>query len=312
MNAIIRKIHTMLHTPRSIPRWFAKQPIFRYVPDRLALKILYKNVFFKDLNLKNPQTFNEKLQWLKLYDRRPEYTTMVDKYAVKKYVADRIGEEYIIPTLGVWDSFDEIDFDSLPDQFVLKCTHSSGDIVICRDKASFDKEAARKKLNSFLQKDFYLIAREWPYKNVPRRIIAEQYMEDNQTQELRDYKIFTFDGVVKALFVASDRLKKDEDTKFDFFDADYKHLAIINGHPNSKTLPKKPVTFEEMKRLAEKISQGVPHVRVDFYEINGKTYFGEMTFYHWSGLKEFKPDSWDKTFGDWIKLPDIQGGVLRV
>ena len=308
MSTISRKIHTMLNTPRSIPRWFAKQPFFRYVPDRLALKILYKNVFFKDLDLNNPQTFNEKLQWLKLYDRRPEYTTMVDKYAVKKYVADRIGEEYIIPTLGVWDSFDEIDFDSLPEQFVLKCTHSSGDIVICRDKASFDKEAARKKMKYFLEKDFYLIAREWPYKNVPRRIIAEKYMEDNQTQELRDYKFFTFEGVVKALFVASDRLKKDEDTKFDFFDADYKHLDIINGHPNSKTLPKKPATFAEMKRLAEKISQGIPHVRVDFYEINGKTYFGEMTFYHWSGLKEFKPDSWDKTFGDWIKLPDITGG----
>lgn len=300
-----RKVHTMLQTKRSIPRWFAKQPFFRYVPDRTALKILYRNAFNKKLDLKNPQTFNEKLQWLKLYDRRPEYTTLVDKYAVKQWVTERIGEAYLIPTLGVWDSFDEIDFDALPEQFVLKCTHSSGDIVICRDKASFDKEAAREKLTEFLQKDFYIIGREWPYKDVPRRIIAEQYMEDAETQELRDYKIFTFDGAAKALFIASDRLTLE--TKLDFFDADFRHLNIVKGHPNSTTLPKKPEHFEEMKRLAEKLGQGIPQVRVDFYEINGKVYFGEMTFFSGSGFTAFEPEEWDKTFGDWIALPEKAG-----
>lgn len=301
----------MLHTKRSIPRWFAKQPFFRYVPDKLALKIQYKNVFNKKLDLKNPQTFNEKLQWLKLYDRRPEYTTMVDKYAAKKWVADRIGEEYIIPTLGIWDSFDEIDFDALPDQFVLKCTHSSGDIVICRDKASFDKAAAKAKMMCFLNKDFYLIAREWPYKNVRRRIMAEQYMEDSETRELRDYKIFTFNGVAKILFVASDRLTPGEETKFDFFNTEYRHLDIVNGHPNSEVLPKRPKHLKEMIQLAEKLGGGIPQVRVDFYEINGRIYFGEMTFFHWSGFKAFEPDEWDKTLGDWTALPKKTSAAKR-
>ena len=303
MNIFKRKIHTLLHTPRIIPRWFAKQPFFRYVPDRLALKILYKNIFFKDLNLKNPQTFNEKLQWLKLYDRHPEYTTMVDKYAVKKYVSDLIGKEYIIPTLGVWSNFDEINVDSLPDKFVLKCTHSSGDIIICRDKASFDKESAQKKMDYFLQKDFYLIAREWPYKNVPRRIIAEKYMEDEKTKELRDYKFFCFDGEVKAMFVATERQRKEE-PYFDFFTPDFNNMGIVQGHPNSPRKIEKPATFEEMKKIATKLSKGLPHVRVDLYDVNGKVYFGEMTFFHHTGMVPFVPNKWDKIFGDWLQLPN--------
>lgn len=280
---------------------------YKYAPlisDKLYLKCLYKKHMKKKLNLRNPQTFNEKLQWLKLYDRRPEYTTMVDKFAVKKWVSDRIGEEYVIPTLGLWNSFEEINFDALPNQFVLKCTHGSGDVVICRDKASFDKEDAKKKLTIRLNTDFYMQAREWPYKNVPRRIIAEQYMEDRSTRELRDYKFFTFDGKVKALFIASDRLKEDEETKFDFFDANFKPMGLINGHPRSDILPSKPETFEKMKLFAEKLGKDIPHVRVDFYEVNGNLFFGEMTFYHWGGIKKFDPDSWDLTFGKWIVLPE--------
>lgn len=264
----------------------------------------------KKLNLDNPQTFNEKLQWLKLYDRKPIYTLMVDKIEAKKLVAEAIGEEYIIPTLGVWDRFDDIDFDKLPNQFVLKCSHDSGGLVICRDKNTLDFEAARKKINDCLSHSFFWAGREWPYKDVKPRILAEQYMEDEATHELRDYKIFTFGGVPKALFIATDR-GSNEETKFDFFDAEFKHLPFTNGHPNADVTPAKPETFEKMKELASKLSQNIPQLRVDFYEVNGKTYFGELTFAHWSGLMPFEPEKWDKTFGDWIELPEISGGGTR-
>ena len=280
---------------------------FHWMDDETYLKIAYRVKMGKKLNLDPPVTFNEKLQWLKLHDRRPEYTAMVDKYEAKKWVADRIGGGYVIPTLGVWEHFDEIDFDKLPNQFVLKCTHDSGGLVICRDKSKFDKEAARRKIETCLKHNFFWGQREWPYKNVEPRIIAEQYMEDSVTKDLRDYKIFAFDGVAKALFIATDRGTKGE-TKFDFFDADFKHLPFTNGHPNADVQPQKPETFEKMKELAAKLSEGIPEVRVDFYEVDGKTYFGEMTFFHWSGLVPFHPESWDKTFGEWIKLPDEVGG----
>ena len=278
------------------------------IPDRLYLKLKFRQRMGKWPDLDNPKTFNEKMQWLKLHDRKPIYSTMVDKYEAKRYVADIIGEEYIIPTLGVWDRFEDIDFDSLPDQFVLKCTHDSGGLVIVRDKLSIDMEAARKKINRSLRRNYYWHGREWVYKNVKPRVIAEQYMEDAATRELRDYKIFTFDGVAKILFVASDRQKKDEDTKFDFFDADFHHLDIRNGHPNADIPPAKPQTFEKMKELAEILSKGSIHMRVDSYEINGRTYFGEMTLCHWNGFTPFDPEEWDYTLGSWIKLPENAEG----
>lgn len=277
--------------------------IFAFIPDKQYLKLMYRIRMGKKLNLKNPQTFNEKLQWLKLYDRRPEYTIMVDKYEVKEYVADIIGRKYIIPTLGVWESFDEIDFNKLPNQFVLKCTHDSGGLVICRDKNKLNMTEARKKIEKSLKSNFYWVGREWPYKNVKPRIIAEQYMEDLNDHELRDYKFFAFDGVVKALFIATDRGDKLVDTKFDFFDTEFRHLEFTNGHPNAKVVPHKPETFDEMKKLAGKLSVGIPQVRVDFYEVNGKAYFGELTFAHWSGMKPFRPEIWDKVFGEFIELP---------
>lgn len=272
--------------------------------DETFIKRSYKARMKKVLNLENPQTFNEKLQWLKLYDRKPIYTTMVDKSEVKAYVAERIGEEYIIPTLGVWDSFDEIDFDALPKRFVLKCTHDSGGLVICKDKARLDLGAARKKIEKSLKRDFFAFGREWPYKDVKPRIIAEQFMEDPVTQELRDYKFFCFDGEVKALFVATERQKPGEEVKFDFFDPDYNHLDFRQGHKNAQTSPEKPLQFELMKELAAKLSAGVPHVRVDFYEVAGKVYFGELTFFHFGGWVPFEPEEWDFAFGSWIRLPE--------
>ena len=276
----------------------------KFLPDVPFLKLKYKVAMKKRLNLKNPTTYNEKLQWIKLHDRKPIYTDMVDKYEAKKYVAERIGEEYIIKTLGVWDRFDEIDFDKLPERFVLKCTHDSGGLVIVKNKDILDKAAAKEKIEKCLKRNFYYAGREWPYKNVKPRILAEEYMEDSKTAELRDYKFFAFNGKVKALFVASERYKENEETKFDFFDADYNHLPVRNGHPNAEVPPEKPENFEKMKALAGKLSEGIPHLRVDFYEVDGKIYFGELTFSHWSGMVPFEPAEWDKTFGDWIELPN--------
>jgi hypothetical protein len=275
---------------------------FLFTNDKLYLQLLYRVSLGKILNLDNPETYNEKLQWLKLFDRRPEYTTMVDKYAVKDYVANIIGDEYIIPTLGVWDRVEDIDFNSLPQQFVLKVTHDSGGLVICKDKSKLNIKKAKQKLSKALLKDYYIPSREWPYKDVPHRIIAEKYMED-ETGELRDLKFFCFDGKVNAMFIATDRSNPNEETKFDFFDENFNHLPFTNGHPNSNKTIEKPKNFELMKELGSKLSKGIPHARIDFYDINGKIYFGEITFFHWSGLKPFVPNEWDYIFGSWIELP---------
>lgn len=273
------------------------------IPDKEYIKILFRSRMRKRLNLKNPKTYSEKLQWLKLYDHRPEYTLMVDKYAVKEYVAGIIGKEYLIPTIGVWEKVEEIDWNRLPNQFVLKCTHDSGGVVICKDKGSFDQKQAVEKLKSSLKSNFYLLGREWPYKNVIPRIIAEEYMEDSKTKELRDYKFFCFDGVVKAMFIATERQKEGEDVKFDFFDADFVHLPFLQGHDNASVLPDKPLQFENMKAIAAQLSKGIPQVRIDLYEVDGRIYFGEFTFFHHGGWTPFEPEEWDYIFGKEIKLP---------
>ena len=283
-------------------RTFAKK-MMRILPDWAYISLKYHHHFKRFPDLKSPKTYNEKLQWLKLHDRKPEYCKMVDKYEAKKYVADKIGEEYIVPTYGVWERFEDIDFDSLPEQFVLKCTHDCGGLVIVRDKKSLDIEAARKKIEGSLKQNYFWEGREWPYKSVKPRIIAEQYLEDTETQELRDYKFFTFGGEMKLLFIATDRFGTEE-TKFDFFDKDFQHQPFTNGHPNAKHMPQKPQNFELMKELAEKLSEGIPQLRVDFYEVDGKVYFGELTFYHWSGIVPFDPPEWDRTLGEWIPLPE--------
>ncbi len=273
--------------------------------DELFVKWKYYLNFRKRLHLNNPQTYNEKLQWLKLYNHHEEYTKMVDKYEAKRYVASIIGEEYIIPTYGVYNSFEEIDFTALPKQFVLKCTHNSGGVFVCKDKAFFDIEGARKQVNKWLKKNPFWKNREYPYKNVKPRIIIEQYMEDESGYELKDYKFFCFNGIAKYIFVASDRGKDNEETKFDFYDMKWNLLPFTNGHPNSNKLMKKPLNFDKMIELSERLSQGIPHVRVDLYNINGRIYFGELTFFHWSGLVPFVPEKWDYEFGRWLKLPAL-------
>lgn len=273
----------------------------RLFPDKAYIQLYYFSHFKRFANLTNPRTYNEKLNWLKLHDRNPKYVQMVDKCEVKKIVAEQIGNEYIIPTIGVWEHFDDIDFDTLPNQFVLKCTHDSEGLVIVKDKTKFNKTAAKEKIEEALKQNFYYIGREWPYKNVKPRIIAEQYMEDHVDGELRDYKFFCFDGEPKVMFIASDRFS--DHVKFDYFDMKFNHLNIKQKYPHAEKLLRKPETFEKMIELSKVLSRGYPHVRVDFYEVDGHLYFGELTFYHFSGFMPFEPDRWDKVFGDWLKLP---------
>lgn len=269
--------------------------------DKCYLKYQYRKIFGKNLDLQNPQTFNEKIQWLKLYDRNPLYHTLADKYAVKQYVSAKIGSKYVIPTYGIWKKFNEIDFNSLPNQFVLKCTHDSASTIICKEKSKFDFKVARKKLSQALKVDYYHYEnRQWAYKDIEPQIIAEKFMVDESGTELKDYKFFCFDGVCKTMFIATDR---PHDTKFDFYDRNFNLLHFTNGHPMSGLDRKKPENFHEMLSIAEKLSQNIPHVRVDLYSINGEIYFGEMTLYHWGGMMPFEPEEWDYKFGSWIELP---------
>lgn len=273
-----------------------------HMPADKFLRKMYKIKMDAELNLDNPIYYTEKLQWLKLYDHRPEYTVMVDKYMVKSYVSQRIGEQYVIPLIGVWENVDDIDFSVLPDKFVLKTTHDSGALIICKNKKTLDIKATKKKLKHFLKRRYYDCNREWPYKNVKPRIIAEVYMEDSVYKELRDYKFFTFGGVPKVLYIAQGR-GKDGSTVADFFDMDFNHLSFTIDHDMADVPPQKPDCFEEMKRLAGILSEGTPQLRVDFYEVDGRVYFGEMTFFHCSGMEEFHPKEWNKIFGDWVVLP---------
>ncbi len=285
----------------------------QWLPDKVYLKLIFWLKMGRRLNLVNPQTFSEKLQWLKLYNRDSKYTTMVDKYAVKDYVARIIGDEYIIPTLGVWDKPENIDWDRLPDQFVLKTTHGGGNtgVVICRDKGSFDKKKAVDKLNKSLKQDIYRTLREWPYKNVPRRIIAEKYIEpDFKTRDLPDYKFFCFGGEPKYCQVISGR---DTEMCIDFFDYDWNHqkFQTPQKYPFAKETPAKPVHFEVMWKAAQKLAQGKPFSRIDFYSTGDSVFFGEITFFPTSGMGGFKPDQYDELLGSMISLPGVKlGGVI--
>ena len=274
--------------------------IAKWLPDGAFLRMKYRMVFGRPLLVDGPLTFTEKIQWQKLRDRNPLYHTLVDKAAVKSYVAERIGAEHVVPTLGVWERPDQIDWEALPAQFVLKCTHDSGSTIVCTDKASFDREAACAKLAAALACDYWKRDREWAYKDVPRRIIAEEYLGAG----LADYKIFCFGGKPEFLFVATDRDNPDTETKFDFFDTSWQHLDIRNGHPNAATPPAKPAHFEQMLALAEALADKFPQVRIDFYETpDGRVLFGEYTFYHWSGFVPFDPDRADAMLGKYFKIP---------
>lgn len=296
----------ILHPIKIINRLAGKNII--KMSDRAYLKLLYRERMGKKFNLDNPQTFNEKLNWLKLNDRKDIYTTMVDKYEAKKYVADLIGEEYIIPTIGKWNHFDEIDFDKLPEQFVLKCTHDSGGLSICKSKGSFNKEEAKNKINKSLKKNYYYASREWPYKNVKPRIIAEPYLENQKGKGLIDYKFFCFNGTPKFLYI-SEGLENHETASISFLDMEFKKARFKRkDYKEYEEIPKEPVNFEKMKELSKILSKGIAFLRVDFYEIEGRIYFSELTFYPCSGFIPFEPEEYDKIIGDMLILPKIGKG----
>ena len=302
---MMQHIKKILKNPWCIAKSFARRGWLDFLPDKAYISVMYRANLGRPMNWRAPGTYTEKLQWLKLYDRKPVYEKMVDKYEAKLYIAGKVGAEYV-PELvgGPWNSFDEIDFDALPDKFVIKTTHDCGGVWICSDKSRLDVEAAKAFINRHMQENYYRRHREWSYKNIKPRIFAEEYLEDLADGELRDYKFFTFGGVPKMLFIASERQNPDVPTKFDFFDTDFNRLPIVNGQPNSDKPVRKPECFEKMKELAAILSADAPQLRVDFFECNGRLYVGELTFFHYAGFVPFEPEEWDRTIGAWLVLPE--------
>lgn len=284
--------------------WNIIKHMLRCLPDSAYISLKYFYHFKKLPNLRNPKTFNEKLQWLKLHDRKEIYTDMVDKYEAKRYIAKRLGEEYIVPTYGVWDKFDDINFDELPEQFVLKCTHDCGGLVICKDKSKLDLEAARLKINKCLKHNYFWECREWPYKNVKPRIMAEEYIE-NSDEKYKDkslivYKVFCFDGVPQIIQVILNDKQSDE--TIDYFDANWELLKLKQNFPNSEERIEKPDCLNEMLDLSSKLSKNVPFLRVDWYIVAGNLLFSEFTFYSDAGVAKFEPEEWDYKLGTLIDL----------
>lgn len=301
---MLNKIRKAIKNPRKvfIYLWILSSKLIK--SDKVYLKVLYFLSVNKKMDFNNPFTFTQKIQWLKLYNNSPICTKMVDKYEVREIIKEKIGEEYLIPLLGVWDDFDEIDFDILPNQFVLKTTHDSGTVVVCKDKSRLNINDTKKRINKSLKRNYFWKGREYPYKNVKPRIIAEEFMTNEDDSDLVDYKFFCFNGVPQILFFASERFnKRNELAKFDYYDMDLNHLPIKSrGHKNSDVLLKDIANFEIMKQIASKLSNGFPHLRVDLYSIRGKIYFGELTFHHDGGIVPFIPENWDLKIGDLINL----------
>ena len=273
--------------------------MLNFIPHKPYLKMVYWIKTGKKLNLDNPKTFCDKLNWLKLNNVHPEYTNLVDKVKVREYVNNLMGRDMFFPLYGAWDHYSDIDFDSLPDKFVLKCNHDSASVNVIKDKSKMNHAELEKFYEGRLRINPYNMGREYPYKDVKPKIIAEKYMVPDGESDINDYKFFCFDGKPEMLFVATDR---SDDCRFDFYDMDFNHLDIVNIHPHSDKPIEKPECFEEMKELAEKLTKGFKFVRLDLYEINGKVYFGEYTFFHAGGFWPFHPEEYEYKYGDMIKL----------
>lgn len=292
----------------------AKAGAYNYMSDRDYLMMQYQVRMHRTLNLDDPQLFSEKLQWLKLNDHNPLYTQLVDKYRVRDYIAEKIGEEYLIPLLGVWDDPDDIDFDALPDQFVLKCNHNSGTgMCICRDKSRLNYDAVRKNLQKGLRENFYLRCREWPYKNVPRKIIAEKLMASSSDvlseKGLDDYRFYCFHGEPRLIYAYQsgtlDYGNKPGIASCDIFDANWRHLPFRQKSPNAPTAPLPPANLSKMLEISRCLSDNKTFMRVDIYEIDGQLYIGELTLYPGGGFAPFYPSEWDREIGAWLTLPKI-------
>lgn len=273
--------------------------------DKIYLKLMYKLKMKEKINFDNPQTFNEKLQWLKIYDRNPKYTNMVDKVETKKIVENIIGKEYIIPSVAVYDNPKEIKWDELPKQFVIKCCHDSGGLAIVKNKELANKKAILKKIKKYYKRNYFYNLREWPYKNIKPKILIEKYMQDGNTNQLNDYKLMCFNGKVKCSFVCSNRNSK-EGLCVNFYDRDWNPMPFERHYPKNKIEFSKPKQYANMVNLAEKLAKDIPFVRVDFYIINDKVYFGEMTFFPGSGMEEFNPVKWDYILGSWININEVK------
>ena len=272
----------------------------RILPDKAYVRLDFIRNLHKAPNLKNPTTFNEKLQWLKLYNHDPSYTDMADKLAMRSFVQGKIGPGHTVPVLGTWNSFEEIDFDSLPDRFVLKCNNDSGHYLICRDKSTLDKDAARRTITEGLKTNYYYQNREWVYKNIVPKVFAEQYLQQDADDCLWDYKFFCFNGEPKIMYME----KEASDLKMEaFFDMEQNYLDLEMDDPRPETPPALPPCFDQMKALAAKLSAGIPFLRVDFFYVNETVYVGELTFFHCGGLAPVKPEKWNRQLGDWIELP---------
>lgn len=274
-----------------------------YLPDKMHLKILFRLEMGKRLNLRNPRTFCEKLQWLKLYNRKPEYTKMVDKLLAKEYVASKIGSEHIIPVLAIWDNTEDINFDILPNKFVLKTTHGggSGGVYICKNKKTLDRKEALEIMRCAMKQDIYQSRVEWPYKDVKKRIFAEQFMVDDSGNELKDYKILCFNGCPTYIEVDSGRYGNHIRN---IYDTAWNLLPISIGYKNDLSVHfERPDRLDEMVEYARVFSEGIPFLRTDFYVINNKIFFGELTFFQRSGMTPFVPSEMDLKFGELIKLP---------
>lgn len=292
-----------LKAPWKIFRPLGDRGLFNWMSDEQYLKILYLTQMGKKLNLESPKTFNEKIQWLKLYYRDSKYTDYVDKYKVRGYIEEKLGQEYLIPLLGVYEKVEDINWNELPNQFVLKCTHGSHCNIICKDKSSLDIEKAKNKLNKWMNKSWYWFGREWPYKDVERKIVCEAFMVDEQFNDLPDYKFMCFNGEPKLILVCRNRTEESSGN-YDFYDIDWNLTDIKRPKQPSSIEPiKKPEGFEMMLEFAKKLAEGFPFSRIDFYEVNGKVYFGEITFFPASGLGEFEPEKYDEILGEWIVLP---------
>lgn len=276
--------------------WIA---LAKIMSDESYIRMIFKKSIGKRCNLEKPKTFNEKLNWMKLKLRNPYYSLLADKYEVKEIVKNIIGEEYVVPNYGVWNSFDEIDFDSLPERFVLKATHDSGGATICKDKKTFDMRSAKIKFDHDLKVTYFYRTGEWVYKSVKHRIIADMLLDDNSGHELQDYKFWCFNGKPKIMYITN----KGKNIYENFYDMEFNPSPINHGFPRKVPEYDKPKNFDLMKELAEKLSKGIPFVRIDFFNIEGKVYFGEYTFYDWAGLRPFADEKWDMLLGSWIKLP---------
>ena len=298
------KIRTFIENPQYFITSPAAKGWLNWVPDSLYLKVLYRVIMRRKLNLKNPKEYNEKLQWLKLNDRKPEYSTMVDKYEVRGYIADLLGDKYLIPCLGIYDSVDEIDIDALPDRFVLKCTHDSGSVEICKDKSSFDIEGARHRLSQAMKRNYYATYREWPYKYVKPRIIAEGYLEGDGG-DLKDYKVMCFNGEAKIIEVHENRFVEGKVHTQTFYDREWNIVPLTQVETVTVDRPgERPRQLDEILRLSELIAKDMYHVRIDWYIEGDKIYFGEITFFDGSGFESFSTPEMERMLGDMIKLPE--------